>query len=173
MRDIAGAAVIESGAINVGNVSQDRCLIGDSLWLDPASSGLPGQVLKAAPGKIRAQGPSQTPRALRAHRCVAASLRTIATYLGTVGEASLFHQASANTPFEPSTQTLHAIDVPTMVVRGGSGHRAMRRIVELLREAIPGPQLVRIDVRSHLLPSSHSEEIARLVRRHVEGSAAT
>ncbi|MFO1304847.1 MAG: alpha/beta hydrolase [Burkholderiales bacterium] len=77
---------------------------------------------------------------------------------------------SSGTPFEPSKETLQAIDVPTTVVRGGNGHPAMRRIAELLHESIPGAQLVTIEGGSHFLPSSHPAEIAALVQRQVDGS---
>jgi len=36
MRVFADAVVIESGAINVSNVSRSRLSRGRSLWLDPA-----------------------------------------------------------------------------------------------------------------------------------------
>jgi pimeloyl-ACP methyl ester carboxylesterase len=77
---------------------------------------------------------------------------------------------SSGTPFEPSEDTLQSIDIPTMVVRGGSSHPAMRRIAELLYASIPGAQLVTIDGGSHFLPNSHPSEIASLIRRHVDGA---
>jgi pimeloyl-ACP methyl ester carboxylesterase len=80
---------------------------------------------------------------------------------------------SSGTPFEPSEETLRSIDIPTMVVRGGSSHPAMRRIAELLQASIPGAQLVTIEGGSHFLPSSHPSEIAALIRRQVDGTSAT
>jgi pimeloyl-ACP methyl ester carboxylesterase len=80
---------------------------------------------------------------------------------------------SSGTPFEPSEETLQSIDIPTMVVRGGSSHSAMRRIAELLHASIPGAQLVTIEGGSHFLPSSHPSEIAALIRRQVDGAPPT
>jgi len=77
---------------------------------------------------------------------------------------------SSGTPFEPSRETLQSIDVPTTVVRGGNSHPAMLRIAELLRDSIPGAQLVTIEGGSHFLPSSHPAEIAATVRRQVDGT---
>jgi pimeloyl-ACP methyl ester carboxylesterase len=80
---------------------------------------------------------------------------------------------SSGTPFEPSKETLQAIDVPTMVVRGGGSHPAMRRLAELLHDSISESQLVTIEGGSHFLASSHPAEIAELVRRQVDGPPVT
>ena len=80
---------------------------------------------------------------------------------------------SSGTPFEPSKEILQSIDIPTMVVRGGNSHPAMRRIAELLHASIPGAQLVTIEGGNHFLPSSHPAEIAALIRQHVDGTPAT
>jgi len=77
---------------------------------------------------------------------------------------------SSGTPFEPSKETLQSIAVPTTVVRGRNSHPAMRRIAELLQDAIPAAQLFTIEGGSHFLPSSHPAEIAALVRRQVDGA---
>lgn len=79
---------------------------------------------------------------------------------------------SSGTPFEPTEETLQSIDIPTMVVRGGNSHPAMRRIAELLHASIPGARLVTIDGGSHFLPSSHPSEIGTLIRRQVDGTSA-
>lgn len=80
---------------------------------------------------------------------------------------------SSGTPFEPSKETLQSIDIRTTVVRGGRTHPAMRRIAELLNDWIPDAQLITINGGSHFLPSSHPEEIAAQVRRHVDRTPAT
>jgi pimeloyl-ACP methyl ester carboxylesterase len=80
---------------------------------------------------------------------------------------------SSGTPFEPSQETLQSIAMPTTVVRGGDGHPAMRRIAELLHDAIPAAHLVTIEGGSHFLPSSHAAEIAAVIRQHVDGMPAT
>jgi pimeloyl-ACP methyl ester carboxylesterase len=76
---------------------------------------------------------------------------------------------SSGTPFEPSKEALQAVRVPTTVVRGGNTHPAMRRIAELLHDAITESQFVTIEGGSHFLPSTHPAEIAMLVRRQVDG----
>ena len=80
---------------------------------------------------------------------------------------------SSGTPFEPSKEILQSIDVPTMVVRGGNSHPAMRRIAELLHASIPRAHLVTIEGGNHFLPSSHPAEIAALIRQHVDETPAT
>jgi pimeloyl-ACP methyl ester carboxylesterase len=47
----------------------------------------------------------------------------------------------------------------------------MRRIAELLHDAIPAAQLVTVEGGSHFLPSSHPAEIATLVRLRIDGAA--
>jgi pimeloyl-ACP methyl ester carboxylesterase len=79
----------------------------------------------------------------------------------------------SGTPFEPSQQTLRSIDMPTTLVRGGDSHPAMRRIAELLHDAIPAAQLVTIEGGSRFLSSSHPAEVAALIRQHVDGTPAT
>jgi pimeloyl-ACP methyl ester carboxylesterase len=80
---------------------------------------------------------------------------------------------SSGTPFEPRAEDLRSIDVSTIVVRGGNGHPAMRRIAELLHASIPDAQLVTIEGGSHFLPSSHPAEIAALIRQQVGGIPPT
>jgi pimeloyl-ACP methyl ester carboxylesterase len=80
---------------------------------------------------------------------------------------------SSGTPFEPSKETLQSIALPTMVVRGGSGHPAMRTIAEHLHGSIPAARLVTIEGGSHFLPSTHAAEIAGLVRQHIDGMPTT
>jgi len=72
---------------------------------------------------------------------------------------------SSGTPFEPDSEILQSISVPTMVVRGGNGHPAMYKIAELLHKCIPGAQLVTIKGGSHFLPNTHPEEIAALIQK--------
>ena len=74
---------------------------------------------------------------------------------------------SSGTPFEPSQEALRSIDVPTVVVRGGSGHPAMLRIAERLSEFIPGSTLITLEGGSHFLPNSHPSDIAALIRQLV------
>ncbi len=81
---------------------------------------------------------------------------------------------SSGTPFEPGREALQALRLPTAVVRGADTHPAMRRIAELLHEAMPASELVTVAGGSHFLPSTHPAEIAAIVRRKVtEASPAS
>jgi pimeloyl-ACP methyl ester carboxylesterase len=60
-----------------------------------------------------------------------------------------------------------AISAPTLVVRGEEGHPGMRRIAELLRDAIPRASLVSIAGGTHFLPATHAPQLAKLIAAHV------
>ena len=74
---------------------------------------------------------------------------------------------SSGTPFEPPLSDYAGIEANTLVIRGGNGHPAMRRIAELLAAAIKKARLATIDSGSHFLPSTHPSDIARLIQAHV------
>lgn len=80
---------------------------------------------------------------------------------------------TSGTPFEPTTEQLQSITVPTTVMLGAQSHPAMRRIAELLYAAIPGAQLATIEGGSHFLPSTHPAEVAAVVRRQVDATHIT
>lgn len=75
---------------------------------------------------------------------------------------------SSGTPFEPPRSAYQEIAVPTLVVRGGDGHPAMRRIAEVLAEFIPNARLQTVAGGSHFLPATHPAELARLLDHHVQ-----
>ncbi|MEO8299743.1 MAG: alpha/beta hydrolase [Burkholderiales bacterium] len=75
---------------------------------------------------------------------------------------------SSGTPFEPSRDELQTLNLPTTLIRGGDTHPAMRRIAELLHDAIPESELVTIDGGSHFLPSTHPKEVAAVLRRKLD-----
>jgi pimeloyl-ACP methyl ester carboxylesterase len=77
---------------------------------------------------------------------------------------------SSGTPFEPHAAALGSIGIPTIVMRGGSGHPAMLRIAEVLFRSIPGARLVTIEGGSHFLPSTHPDAIAALIAQQVDGT---
>lgn len=79
---------------------------------------------------------------------------------------------TSGTPFEHPRAAYQQIAVPTLVVRGGDGHPAMRRIAELLAEFIPNARLHTVAGGSHFLPATHPEELARLLDMHI-GTALT
>ncbi len=74
---------------------------------------------------------------------------------------------SSGTPFEHPRAAYQQIAVSTLVVRGGDGHPAMRRIAELLAESIPNARLQTVAGGSHFLPATHPAELARLLDMHV------
>lgn len=76
---------------------------------------------------------------------------------------------SSGTPFEPPLSDYRAISVHTLVVRGGDGHPAMRRIAEILAATIPQARLETIAGGSHFLPNTHPKELARIIDTHVHG----
>ena len=79
---------------------------------------------------------------------------------------------SSGTPFEPPRSAYQRISVPTLVVRGGDGHPAMRRLAEILAEAIPAARLETVTGGSHFLPATHPGELARLLEAHVAAAAS-
>jgi pimeloyl-ACP methyl ester carboxylesterase len=79
---------------------------------------------------------------------------------------------SAATPFEPSPSDYARIEANTVVIRGGNGHPAMRRIAGILAAAIENARLETINGGSHLLPSTHPSELARLIRAQVAAATA-
>jgi pimeloyl-ACP methyl ester carboxylesterase len=77
---------------------------------------------------------------------------------------------SSGTPFTPPLADYGKIAIPTLVIRGGSGHPAMMRIAELLATHIPTAKLTTVEGGSHFLPASHPAELADLIAAHVRAS---
>jgi pimeloyl-ACP methyl ester carboxylesterase len=86
--------------------------------------------------------------------------------------ASNIRDWSSATSFEPPLAAFRAFSTPTLVVRGGEGHPAMKRIAEMLAEIIPNARLETIMGGSHFLPASHPVELARLVVGHIQANAS-
>jgi pimeloyl-ACP methyl ester carboxylesterase len=74
---------------------------------------------------------------------------------------------TSGAPFAPALAEYATITAPTLVIRGLKGHPAMMRIAELLAANIPGATLRGIEGGSHFLPSTHANEVAKLVIAHV------
>jgi pimeloyl-ACP methyl ester carboxylesterase len=74
---------------------------------------------------------------------------------------------SSGTPFEPSLSVYASIKARTLLIRGGNGHPAMRRIAEILAGSIPNARLETIDGGRHFLPATHPSELAQLIGAHV------
>jgi len=77
---------------------------------------------------------------------------------------------SSGTPFAPPLTDYAKITAPTLVIRGGNSHPAMKRIAELLVAQIPKARLATIDAGSHFLPVTHPTRLAGLVAAHVKKS---
>jgi pimeloyl-ACP methyl ester carboxylesterase len=59
------------------------------------------------------------------------------------------------------------ITTPSLFVRGACGHPAVRRVAEVLSDAVSGSSLVTVPGASHFMIATHAADIARLVREHV------
>ncbi len=79
---------------------------------------------------------------------------------------------SSATPFEPSLSEYAGIEANTLVIRGGNGHPAMRRIAEIIAAAMPNARLETIAGGRHFLPATHPSELAALIAAHVASALA-
>src|SRR6185295_6180283 len=71
----------------------------------------------------------------------------------------------------PLTATaLAALDLPVLVLCGGSSHPAIQRANELLAESLKG-SFHLIEGAAHFMISTHATEVARLAAGHVNRSA--
>lgn len=86
--------------------------------------------------------------------------------------ASNIRDWSSGTTFEPPLADYAALSTPTLVVRGGNGHPAMKRIAEILAATIPSARLETIEDGSHFLPATHPTELAQLIDCHVRDNAS-
>ena len=85
--------------------------------------------------------------------------------------ASNIRDWSSGTAFEPPLADYGRIAVPTLIVRGGDGHVAMKRIAELLAAHVHNARLATIEGGSHFLPATHPAELAALIAAHVKAVA--
>ena len=69
--------------------------------------------------------------------------------------------------FDLSAASLAALEIPTLVVVGGSSHPAIRRANELLSQRINGAIFATIEGSAHFMISTHAEQVARLIAAHV------
>ena len=69
--------------------------------------------------------------------------------------------------FPLSADALAAIDIPVLVAWGGSSHPAMRRLNALLGEHIRRATVAEIDGAAHFMITTHANQVAALVARHV------
>ncbi len=65
------------------------------------------------------------------------------------------------------TSSLATIDIPVLVIRGGSSPAAVQRANELVSQCIPDAGLVTVDGAAHFMIATHAEEVARSVAQHI------
>jgi pimeloyl-ACP methyl ester carboxylesterase len=73
---------------------------------------------------------------------------------------------------EPSARDLAAVTAPTLVLRGGLGHPAVRRSNELVAHALPDASLVDVADAGHFMIASHAAGVAALVELHATRASA-
>jgi pimeloyl-ACP methyl ester carboxylesterase len=73
--------------------------------------------------------------------------------------------------FQLTPACLANIDVPALVLRGGASHPAMRRANELLSRCMADASLATIAGAAHFMISTHAEEVAGVIARHLAGVA--
>ena len=71
--------------------------------------------------------------------------------------------------FQLTPGCLANIDVPALVLRGGASHPAMRRANELLSRCMANASLATIAGAAHFMISTHAEEVAGTIARHLAG----
>jgi pimeloyl-ACP methyl ester carboxylesterase len=69
--------------------------------------------------------------------------------------------------FQPTSASLAAIDMPTLVVRGADSHPAVKRANEVLTLSMPKSSLVTMAGASHFMLATHPRQLGRLVAEHV------
>lgn len=74
--------------------------------------------------------------------------------------------------FPLAASSLAAIEVPTLVIRGGASHPAVRRANGLLSETLRDADLATIDGGAHFMIATHPAEVGRLIAQHVNGAQA-
>jgi pimeloyl-ACP methyl ester carboxylesterase len=69
--------------------------------------------------------------------------------------------------FRVAPADLSSLDLPVLVVRGGNSHPAVQRANELVSAQVDGASLVTVPGAAHFLISTHAQEVARAIARHV------
>jgi pimeloyl-ACP methyl ester carboxylesterase len=72
-----------------------------------------------------------------------------------------------------TAEALARIEVPTLVIRGGTSHPAMQRVNEILSERMmQAASLATIEGAAHFMIATHADEVARLVALHAHSAEA-
>jgi pimeloyl-ACP methyl ester carboxylesterase len=69
--------------------------------------------------------------------------------------------------FQPTPAALAAVEIPSLVLRGGNSHPAVQRANELLAQCLPEASLVTLAGASHFMIATHVEQVASRIARHV------
>ena len=75
--------------------------------------------------------------------------------------------------FPLSAVLLAAVQLPILVLRGGASHPAVQRANALLSERLNDAILTTIDGAAHFMITTHANEVARLIKDHVNRSERT
>jgi len=69
-------------------------------------------------------------------------------------------------------ETIAGITAPTLLICGGRTRRPARRVVEVLREALPHARHCEIADAGHMSPLTHPAAVADAIRRHLASIAS-
>jgi pimeloyl-ACP methyl ester carboxylesterase len=74
--------------------------------------------------------------------------------------------------FQLSPALLASLELPVLVIRGGSSHAAVQRANELLGRYCPGAALATLEGAAHFMITSHAREVAALLSAHISRACA-
>jgi pimeloyl-ACP methyl ester carboxylesterase len=69
--------------------------------------------------------------------------------------------------FALPAKSLATVQIPALVIRGGSSHPAVQRANALLSESMGNAALVTMDTAAHFMIATHPNEAGRLIAQHV------
>jgi cyanophycinase-like exopeptidase len=69
--------------------------------------------------------------------------------------------------FALSAASLAAVDIPTLVIRGGASHPAVQRANVLISESMSNVTHATIDTAADFMIATHPGEVGRLIGQHV------
>jgi pimeloyl-ACP methyl ester carboxylesterase len=69
--------------------------------------------------------------------------------------------------FALPAKSLATVQIPALVIRGGSSHPAVQRANALLSESMGNAALVTMDTAAHFMIATHPNEVGRLIAQHV------
>jgi hypothetical protein len=74
--------------------------------------------------------------------------------------------------FPLSAASLAAIQIPAIVIIGGTIHPAVKRVNSLLSECMGEAALATIETAAHFMIATHPNEVGRLIGQHVHSAEA-